>query len=655
MTLKNNSRRAVTTVGVLATVALGVGTVVGVATQAGAAKKAAVPVKAVTATVKPFSLALKGVDGNTASLAKYAGKATVVVFVGTECPIANGYSESLTRLAKEYAGRGASFVAVNANDSESLEAVTKHAKSYALGFPILKDEGHRLADALDAKVTPEVFVLDASQKVRYRGRIDDQYASRTEKRRQARNHDLELALNAVLAGKPVAQAQTQAFGCAIVRTAGTQTAASGPSYHKDVLPILQERCQSCHRPGQVAPFSLLNYADAKNWATEIKTFTQNRQMPPWQAEPGHGEFQDVRRLTDTEVATLAKWADAGAPEGSSVGAPPAKQWSSDWALGKPDLVLTMPESFSVAAAGEDVFRCFVLPTSLTEDKQVVGVEVRPGNSKVVHHVLNFIDTGGRGRKLDVADAEPGYNSGPGGVGFFPSGQLGGWAPGNFPRFLPNGVGMALPKGSDVVVQMHYHKTGKPEVDQTSIALYFAKEPVQKQLRVLPLTSLNIRIPANEPRHEVKASMRLPWDITALSITPHMHLLGKEMKVTATLPDGTVKSMVLVKNWDYRWQDNFEYKEPVKLPKGTQLNLVAYFDNSLQNLRNPSNPPRLVTFGEQTTDEMCFAFIRYTRDQEPAGSGPTGFFGARPGGPAVAGNPIANRPILRRLLARVAQR
>jgi mono/diheme cytochrome c family protein len=469
-----------------------------------------------------------------------------------------------------------------------------------------------------------VFVLDSSRAVRYQGRIDDRYASRARQRSQITTHDLEVALEAVLTGKPVQVASTAAFGCAIVRPlTASPSGDARVTYYRDVAPILHERCQSCHRPGQIAPFSLASYADARNWATEIKTFTGNRQMPPWKAEPGHGEFSDVRRLSDQEVETLAAWADAGAPAGNIKDAPAPKQWPSNWALGEPDLVLKMPEAYQVSAGGKDDFRCFVLPTNLPEDKQVVAVEVRPGNPRVVHHVLNFLDIRGAARKLDERDPLPGYNSGLGGIGIQPSGALGGWAPGNLPRFLPEGVGLPLPKGADVVLQVHYHKTGKPETDQTMIGIHFAKKPIEKRLRTWPLTTLAINIPPGEARHEVRSQMMLPFDVHALGITPHMHLLGREMKVTATLPDGTEKSLVWIKDWDYRWQDTYRYQEPVALPRGTRLNLVAYYDNSTGNPLNPSSPPQRVTFGEETTDEMCFAFIGFTMDREPPGGGRLG--------------------------------
>jgi peroxiredoxin/mono/diheme cytochrome c family protein len=588
---------------------------------------------------------LRDVNGKTRTLAEFKDKkALVVVFLGTSCPISNSYSEPLSRLAGSLADSGVQVLGVNANPGEDLATVAEHAKEYRLTFPVLKDADQTLANKLAVRVTPEAFVLDASRAVRYRGRLDGAYASRTKQSRPPDCSELKSVVQTVLAGKSVARPVTTAFGCAVVRPEpGERRVANAKvTYHRDVAPILQERCQTCHRPGQVGPFSLTSYADAKSWATEIKEFTGNRQMPPWKAEPGHGEFQDVRRMDEREIRTIAEWVDAGAPEGNPKDAPPAKEWADGWMLGKPDLVLSMPAEYHVAATGSDDFRCFVLPTNLQEDRDVIAVEVRPGNPRVVHHVLNFVDTTGQGRKLDEKDPLPGYNSGPGGIGFLPSGAIGGWAPGNMPRFMPPGMGRRLPRNSDLVIQMHYHKTGKPETDRTTIGIYFAKEPVKHQVHTFPLTNLRIDIPPGEPRHPVTQSVKLPWDATAISITPHMHLLGKEMKVTATLPDGTVKPMVWIKDWDYRWQDTYIYKEPVHLPRGTQLDLVAYYDNSSANPLNPNNPPRRVTFGEETTDEMCFAFIEYVRDTTTAGL---------PGGPLGADS-SSGGAILRRLFQSV---
>jgi peroxiredoxin len=583
---------------------------------------------AVTVGQKLEGFKLKDTTGKTRALAEFKDKkALVFVFMGASCPISNSYAAPLSKLDASYRDKGVQILGVNANPDEALSVVTKHAEEFRLSFPVLKDADQSLANRLAVKVTPEAFVLDQSRTLRYRGRLDDAYTSRTKQKKDPDCGEIQAAVDAILAGKQVATPVTSAFGCSLVRPEKSASSATAKvTYHRDVAPILQERCQSCHRPGQVAPFSLLSYADAKSWATEIKEFATTRQMPPWKAEPGHGEFRDVRRMSDAEIATLATWADSGAPEGDPKTGPVAKNWGDGWSLGKPDLVLTMPVDYNVAASGKDDFHCFVLPTGLTEDKDVVAVEVRPGNPRVLHHVLNFIDTNGRGRALDEKDPGPGYDSGPGGVGFLPSGAVGGWAPGNMPRFLPEGMGRALPKNSDLVIQVHYHKTGKPEVDRTSIGLYFAKAPVKQRVQTLPLTNFRINIPAGEAHHELTQSVTLPFASTAIAITPHMHLLGREMKVTATLPDGKVVPMIFIKDWDYRWQDTYVYKEPITLPKGTKLDLTAYFDNSSANPLNPNNPPKRVTFGEQTTDEMCFAFIEYVTEGAGALRG-GGLFGS----------------------------
>jgi peroxiredoxin len=593
--------------------------------QLNAAPKSAPAVVAVGQKLEGFKL--KDATGKTRSLAEFKDKkALVVVFLGTTCPISNSYAVPLSKLDASYQDKGVQVLGINANPDESAAEVGKHAEEFRLSFPVLKDAEQSLANRLAVKVTPEAFVLDQSRVLRYRGRLDDSYASRTKQKKDPDCGELKSAVDAILAGKQITTPVTSAFGCSLVRPEKTASSVTAKvTYHRDVAPILQERCQSCHRPGQVAPFSLLSYSDAKSWATEIKEFSATRQMPPWKAEPGHGEFRDVRRMTDAEIATLATWADTGAPEGDPKTGPVAKNWGDGWSLGKPDLVLTMPVDYPVAASGKDDFHCFVLPTGLTEDKDVVAVEVRPGNPRVLHHVLNFVDTSGRGRALDEKDPGPGYDSGPGGVGFLPSGAVGGWAPGNMPRFLPEGMGRSLPKNSDLVIQVHYHKTGKPEVDRTSIGLYFAKTPVKQRVQTFPLTNFLINIPAGEAHHTLSQSVTLPFASTAIAITPHMHLLGREMKVTATFPDGKVVPMVFIKDWDYRWQDTFVYKEPVLLPKGTKLDLTAYFDNSSANPLNPNNPPKRVTFGEQTTDEMCFAFIEYVTDSA-AGIRKGGLFG-----------------------------
>ncbi len=386
------------------------------------------------------------------------------------------------------------------------------------------------------------------------------------------------------------------------------------TWSKQIAPIVFNNCSTCHRPGEVAPFPLMNYEDAKKRARQMAIVTESRFMPPWKADEGKEKFEDAHRLTDQEIGLIGQWAADGAPEGDKAQTPKTPTFVDGWQNGKPDAVLQPEVPYELAAEGDDVYRCFVIPTNYDKDRYIAAMEVRPGNNAVVHHVIAYLDTTGQGREKDAADAGPGYTSF-GGIGFMPSGTLGGWAPGLVPRMTPPGSGMLLPKGVDVVLQVHYHKSGKAETDQTKIGLFFTEGEIDKQVRIMMLVNPALKIPAGDANYIERAAVTIPTDITALAATPHMHLLGKEMALTATLPDDTKKKLVRVDDWDFNWQMTYVFKEPMKLPKGTKVDLMARYDNSADNPINPSSPPREVRWGEQTTDEMCIAFVPYTVDSE----------------------------------------
>jgi mono/diheme cytochrome c family protein len=537
-------------------------------------------------------------------------KAVVLVFLSTQCPACAAYTQRLLQLVQTYSPRGVQFFAIYPNRQEEAVEIAAYTQERGFRFPVVRDAGSRLADRLGARATPEAFVLDAAGALHYRGRIDD---SREESK--VRSRDLAAALDALLAGRAVPVVETEAFGCAIRRATSSAAGPGDVTYARQVARILQKNCQECHRPGEVGPFSLMTYQQAAAWAQEIKNYTGRRAMPPWKPEPNFGAFANERRLTDEEIATLARWADASAPEGDPKEMPPPRQFTTGWRLGEPDLVVAPSEAYHLEASGDDVYRCFVLPTHFSEDRWVKAVDCRPGNGTVVHHVIAFLDTTGQSEKLDAADPGPGYTSHGGGIGFPPSGMLGGWVPGNDPALLPPGIGTRLPAGARIVLQVHYHKSGKPETDLTRMGIYFAREPIEKEIRAAVPLNFFLQIPAGAERHEVRANWTISEDAHAYAVTPHMHLLGREMKISATLPGGTVKPLVWIKDWDFNWQNSYSFKEPIALPKGTRIDLVAYYDNSVKNPRNPSNPPRLVRWGEQTTDEMCIAFVSLTNDAE----------------------------------------
>jgi len=343
-------------------------------------------------------------------------------------------------------------------------------------------------------------------------------------------------------------------------------------------------------------------------------------MPPWKAIAPQHAFANERTMPKPDRELIARWVDAGCPRGNDKDQPEPRKFTEGWRLGTPDLVLQMSEPYMLGAEGPDEYRCFVLPTGLTEDKHVVALEVLPGNAKVVHHVIAFLDDSGAADRLDAEDPGPGYKTGGGFPGFVPSGGLGGWAPGNVYVPLPAGMAKILPVNAKVVLQVHYHRSGKVERDQTRIGIYYSQVPVDRpvfNITLLPLEGpLGImRIPAGAARYEMKTAMVLPDELWVLGVTPHMHLLGKDMTVTATLPDKQPAPLIQVNDWDFNWQESYRFTEPQVLPKGTRLDLNAHFDNSENNPYNPRLPPQEVRWGEQTTNEMCIAFLEVVRPQK----------------------------------------
>ena len=398
------------------------------------------------------------------------------------------------------------------------------------------------------------------------------------------------------------------ISCAGLFAASKDVAA--PTYAKEVSRIIQKNCEGCHRPGQIGPFSLTNYKEVSTFKTEIKRVTAARIMPPWSAVPGHGEFKNERRISDDDIATLARWADAGAPMGNVKDLPPAQVFNDGWSLGPPDLSYKMPEPFTLTGNGVDVYRCFVIPSGLTEDKFIRGMEVRPGNRKIVHHVRTFADTTGQARKLDEADPAPGFDCSLGMTQAYKRITIGGWAPGLVTDLRAEDTGAIFPKGSDVVIEVHYHKNGLTEKDQSELGIYLNKVPVKHIAKSAIAANIGIRIPAGDAHHEERASYKFNKDVIVTSVLPHMHLLGNEMKMTATLPDGTKKELVWAKPYDFNWQTNYVYKEPFLLPAGTKVDVVAYYNNSETNPKNPSKPLKEIRWGEGTEEEMLVGFISY---------------------------------------------
>ncbi len=404
------------------------------------------------------------------------------------------------------------------------------------------------------------------------------------------------------------------------------------TFTKDVSPIFQKHCQECHRPGEAAPMSLLTYEDARPWAKSIKKAVQTRQMPPWHADPSIGKFKNDRSLSQKEIETVAAWVDGATPMGNPADMPPPRKFVEGWKNGRPDMVFKMDKEQILPPELADEYRYVTIRTGLTEDRWIKSVEVRPGNRAVVHHVIIFTAPDlSQDASHPLRKRLAGLRKGrPAGLSGGLTGGLGGYAPGTERSPLPDGYGIPLKANSLLVLQMHYHKEkGQEARDLTSIGVQFCTAPVIKQVRSYPMANRWFTIPAGADDYEVDASIRTPADVFVRSIMPHMHLRGKDMRVTAQFPDGRSQDLLFVPKYDFNWQTVYELADPVFAPKGTQFKVAAHYDNSAKNPNNP-NPNQKIRWGQPTTSEMMIAFFQFelagkdTKFIEPESSPPGEF-------------------------------
>jgi hypothetical protein len=395
------------------------------------------------------------------------------------------------------------------------------------------------------------------------------------------------------------------------------TAFSQVTFTKDIAPIIYNNCTKCHRPNEIGPFSMTNYNEIYPWAPTIKYVTAIRYMPPWKADPHYSRFIGERVLTDEQIALIAEWADNGAPYGNAAEEPDLPDFPTGSQIGTPDLVLSMAESFEHKGGNEDEYRVFVIPTGLTEDKQISTVELRPGNAKVLHHALFSYDNTGAARAMD--DLDPGYGyDGFGGFGvdaalnnMFP-----GYVPGQKPVPFPEGLGQILPAGSDLLMQVHYGPSPLLTLDSSTINIFFKEEPVTRQVQnfiFLPFAPLLQNDIFIMPPNTVKTfycKFTTPVKVSLFAIWPHAHLLNQSYEVFTTAPNGDTTKLIRIPDWDFNWQGSYNFKKYIVLEPGTTIHVYATYDNTLNNPSNPNNPPQFVTWGEKTTDEMLFLPISY---------------------------------------------
>jgi peroxiredoxin len=541
-------------------------------------------------TIADFSL--PDADGKPVALvAGKETKATVVIFVGTECPINNLYMPRLAELHAQFAGKGVRFLAINANRHDTAKTIADHAKKHALPFPVLRDENNIIADRFGAQRTPEAVVLDAGFKIRYQGRIDDQFGIGYQRAKPPRD-DLAEAIAEVLAGKKVSHPTTPVAGCKIARvTPAKQDGAV--TYAKHVARILQNNCQECHRPGQIGPMPLLTYDQASAWADNIREVLEEGRMPPWYADPKHGKWANDRSLPPADRKLLLDWIAQGTPRGDDKDLPPPREFDAGWRIGKPDAVIAMTKEFEVPAQtpkGGVPYQYFSVETNFTEDKWVERAEAKAGATAVVHHIIAFVVP--PGEKFHPANPRVG--------------MLCGTAPGDMPTILAPGMARLVPKGATLVFQMHYTPNGKPAQDRSSVAIIFAKKPPTHRVESLPVFNYWFKIPPGDADFMVESSHTSKEDSQIVGFMPHMHLRGKDFLYELQHADGRKEVLLSVPRYQFSWQSSYRPAEPIAFPKGTKLHCVAHFDNSAKNFNNP-DPTVAVTWGDQTWEEMMIGW------------------------------------------------
>ena len=417
----------------------------------------------------------------------------------------------------------------------------------------------------------------------------------------------------------------------LIGTAASVYAQSpaAPTFSKDVAPILYKNCTNCHRPGEIGPMPLVSFNDARPWAKAIANRVTDGTMPPWHADPAHGEFLNDRSLSAADRDTIVKWASGGALEGTRADLPKLPAYAEGWQMGQPDTIWSMQEDYPIPASGTIEYKNFEVPTNLTEDRWAQAIEVRPGNRSVVHHVIVYlIDpkpvrapqpfTPGPGmrRPADAPKTERGLEANDRPMQHQPTGWLSGYAPGQSVRVYQPGTALRVPAGATLIIQEHYTATGKETTDRTRIGIKWAKEAPKTQVDVATLQNGNFKLPAGAADTRVDAELTLKEDVTVWSILPHTHMRGKKWEVTATYPDGRSELILNVPKYDFNWQTDYIFKQPLNLPKGTKIRTSAWYDNSTANKANP-DPKKDVYWGDQTWEEMQFTAITFSLNSAPA--------------------------------------
>ena len=531
-------------------------------------------------------------------------RAIVVVFLGTECPLAKLYGQRLVEMAAKYEPLGVQFIGINSNRQDTLVEMAHYARVHNIEFPLLKDPDCRVADQFGATRTPEAYLLDARRTICYWGRIDDQYGVGYA-RGEPTASELATALDQLLAGESITTAESTAVGCLISRA--KQVEPHGDiTYCNQIARVMQQHCIECHREGQIAPFALTTYDEVAAWSDTMLEVIDDGRMPPWHANPEHGKFANDARMPDEDKQLLAQWVENGQPEGDPADLPEPREFAAGWRIPEPSVVFKMPNEFEVPAKGVVDYQHFMFDPGFTEDKWVIGSEARPGNRSVVHHlILFFVPPGQETYKPEDAL----FNT------------VAAYAPGMPALYGPDNLALKIPAGSKLCFQVHYTPNGSPQTDVSEAGLIFTDaENVEKEFLTEAALNFAFKIPPGAKDYQVSTTYEMPFDGLIYSLTPHMHYRGKSFRFTAHYPDDTEEILLDVPRYDFNWQNVYLLAEPKLLPSGTRVEMAAHYDNSADNLLNP-DPTATVYWGDQTWQEMMIGSLTMSRADQDLRMGP----------------------------------
>jgi peroxiredoxin/Ca2+-binding EF-hand superfamily protein len=538
-------------------------------------------------------------DGRARRLSEWQGqKGIVVAMTSTTCPVSKRYAPVLARLEKDLASKGLALLLVNPMTSESGDALDAFTRQHGFTAPFLHDADKSFSTAVGARTTTEVFLLDPTRTLLYRGAIDDQYGLDYNLDAPRERYLLE-AVEALLAGGRPQIAATEAPGCELDLPAGKTAPLTEVTYHRDVARILQQNCVECHHDSGIAPFALDDLAEVQDRARVIKRVVEQGQMPPWFAAPvpagAENPWANDCSLSARDKADLLAWIDSpNRPLGDVKDAPAPRRFSSEWSIGTPDLVVQIPRPIAIKAEGFMPYQFATAQTTLTEDKWVTAYEVQPSVREAVHHVI--IQVHEKGAKVRDRDEGAG--------GFFAA-----YVPGNARRIYEPGFARKLPAGATVSFQIHYTPFGKAVEEQVRMGLVFAKEPPRFEVKTLAVANRKLAIPPGAADHLESTERPVPFDVHVLGYVAHMHVRGKSFRYDLTHADGRQETLLDIPRYDFNWQLRYEYKEPKVIPRGSRLKVTATYDNSTANKANP-DPTKLVKWGPQTHDEMMIGYIEY---------------------------------------------